>query len=76
MTGGGIFSNVAFLRAGASIANWKLINANASSANMSPSTLLWIDPVGAGTYTYKVQANADGTNQINVINWVLAAYEL
>lgn len=77
MTGGGSQSNIIFDRGGTTIGQWKLIQANpTTTAGESPASLMMIDPVAAGTYTYKVRGNADGTFQLNVLNWTLYAYEL
>lgn len=74
MTGGSL-SNIVFDRGGVTLANWKLITGTGGTME-TPASLIFVDVVAAGTYTYKVRGNADGTNQLNVLNWVLVAYEL
>jgi hypothetical protein len=53
-------------------------NTNGPTVTGSPPGVLMVDPVGAGTYTYKVQLERAGgfTGGVTLINVKLYAYEL
>ncbi len=44
--------------------------------NVSWPGLLFIDPVGAGTYTYSIYADVGGGNTLSIANMVLVLYKL
>lgn len=68
--------SLAILR-GASIIMDNVILVDGGEMKIPPS-IIYLDPVGAGTYTYKVQAGIDTTNTINAFFQFLSlyAYEL
>lgn len=76
-----ILSDFIVLRGATEVARWSLGCGGASSAAIAiyspPPGVVLLDPVGAGTYTYKVQArNNTATTTASVGYCKFAAYEL
>lgn len=75
---GGFLGNIYFVRGGSNIAASTISNNIASTAQiirMMPGGFHYLDVVGAGTYTYKVQVDVV-SGLVGVSNCVLLAYEL
>lgn len=73
-------ADIRFVRASSEVGSYHFGNdaAPASSGWIIPSSSAqFVDVIGAGTYTYKIQAKiTSGTANMNVINTKLLAYEL
>lgn len=78
-TSGNNGATIAILRAGSiiSTASMNQTPANSSALTLPPGVISFLDPVGAGTYTYKIQTLTFGSStSVAFANIKLAAYEL
>jgi hypothetical protein len=79
---GFLSASIALLRGGAQIALWTVGGGVVSSSTnnfcwVPCGSVLYLDPVSAGTYTYTLQVEAtNGSPQINVSNCKLVAFEI
>jgi hypothetical protein len=65
-------------RGGSNIAQWGSSNSNGTwlgSNFIAGNGIVYIDPVAAGTYTWKIRVNPNGAN-MSLSNFKLVAYEL